>query len=198
MNKDELLAEWARRSKREGVTKVMRQSHPLEVTYAFSIEMEREIKDFIHARYGSLNGKTVLEIGCGIGRFTSWLASEAKSVTAVDMTAEMIRQAPKLSNVTYVLGDIATMRVKPHDLAFDVWTLMHIFDDFNVCMQKIAALCQTAFICEYTFAGTPVSKYSIIRKPSDYMLDGFSQVASQTITYVDDISTMSLQSKNSR
>ena len=51
----------------------------------------------------------VIEIGCGVGRLTRPMAARAASVTAVDVSQEMLSQAqrfnPALQNVTWLLGD---------------------------------------------------------------------------------------------
>jgi len=51
----------------------------------------------------------VLDLGCGIGRMTRPIAARAGSVTALDISAEMLRLAaersPDLRNVAWLLGD---------------------------------------------------------------------------------------------
>lgn len=51
-----------------------------------------------------------LEIGCGIGTFTRLLAERAESVTALDLSPQMIRTAENLSrtraNVDFRIGDV--------------------------------------------------------------------------------------------
>lgn len=51
----------------------------------------------------------VLDLGCGIGRMTRPIAARAERVTALDISAEMLRLAEKrssdLRNVTWVRGD---------------------------------------------------------------------------------------------
>jgi SAM-dependent methyltransferase len=53
--------------------------------------------------------QTVLEIGCGIGRFTRVLAVRAGRVLALDISGEMLARArelnPQLGNVDWLLGD---------------------------------------------------------------------------------------------
>jgi len=55
----------------------------------------------------------VLDLGCGIGRMTRPLAARAERVTALDISAEMLRRAAQgssdLRNVTWVLGDGTTL-----------------------------------------------------------------------------------------
>jgi len=42
---------------------------------------------------GNLDDKTVLEIGCGDGRLTEWLARQAAHVVAIDPNQEKIESA---------------------------------------------------------------------------------------------------------
>lgn len=55
----------------------------------------------------------VVEVGCGVGRLTRVLAERARSVRAVDVSAEMLARAreasPDLDNVTWIHGDGATL-----------------------------------------------------------------------------------------
>ncbi len=57
----------------------------------------------------------VVDLGCGIGRLTRALAARAGHVRAVDVSPEMLARAralnPELRNVTWHLGDGATLRV---------------------------------------------------------------------------------------
>jgi len=53
--------------------------------------------------------ETVIELGCGTGKNTEWLAKRAKHVTAVDLSEEMqavARQKIKAANVSFELADI--------------------------------------------------------------------------------------------
>ena len=52
---------------------------------------------------------TVIELGCGTGKNTAWLAEQAKHVTAVDLSEEMqavARIKVKSENVSFKLADI--------------------------------------------------------------------------------------------
>lgn len=57
----------------------------------------------------SLANKHILEIGCGTGLNTQYLAKEAKKVTGLDLSEEMLNIARKRireENVSFVVGDI--------------------------------------------------------------------------------------------
>ncbi|RYY14107.1 MAG: class I SAM-dependent methyltransferase [Chitinophagaceae bacterium] len=58
---------------------------------------------------GSVNFKLCLEVGCGTGKNTSWLADRALHVTGVDFSVEMLAKAREKissSNVTLVNADV--------------------------------------------------------------------------------------------
>ena len=42
---------------------------------------------------GEVSAKRVLEVGCGAGPLTEWLADQGATVTAIDVRTEMVRLA---------------------------------------------------------------------------------------------------------
>ena len=73
-----------------------------------------------------------LEIGCGTGKNTVWLLEKAATVTAVDLSEEMLAKAKKKiasPNVTFVQADITqpwTFATKTYDLVGFSLVLEHI------------------------------------------------------------------------
>jgi ubiquinone/menaquinone biosynthesis C-methylase UbiE len=59
---------------------------------------------------GDVRGLAVLELGCGTGRHTSWLASSGAKVTAIDFSEGMLAEARRK------LGDAPLVRWLSHDL----------------------------------------------------------------------------------
>jgi len=78
--------------------------------------------------------ETVIELGCGTGKNTIWLAERAKHVTAVDLSEEMqavAKEKIKGSNVSFELASIAqpwNFSVKKADLITCSLILEHIED----------------------------------------------------------------------
>jgi SAM-dependent methyltransferase len=77
--------------------------------------------------------RTILELGCGTGNDAARLASEGYSVTAIDLSAEAIRQAQARfgSAATFMVADM-TRRLPFHDGGFDAVmsnVAMHMFPD---------------------------------------------------------------------
>lgn len=81
-----------------------------------------------------LSFKTCLEIGCGTGKNTVWLMENAKQVTSVDFSPEMLAKAKEKitdKNVEFVQGDITrewTFRKRSYELASFSLVLEHIED----------------------------------------------------------------------
>lgn len=80
-------------------------------------------------------GDHVLEIGCGLGRLTRPVASHVASVEALDVSAEMLRQArtlnPRLENVRWIHGngtDLAPIADASVDACLSHVVFQHIPD----------------------------------------------------------------------
>jgi SAM-dependent methyltransferase len=80
-------------------------------------------------------GHTVLDIGCGLGRLTRAAAARAERVLALDVSAEMLRQARELNaglgNVEWIHGDGHTLEPIPDasvDCCISLVVFQHIPD----------------------------------------------------------------------
>jgi demethylmenaquinone methyltransferase/2-methoxy-6-polyprenyl-1,4-benzoquinol methylase len=73
---------------------------------------------------------TTLELACGTGWWTQWLAQHAGHVTAVDAAEEMLalnRERVNAANVRYILADVFSWRPDRHyDLVFFAFWMSHI------------------------------------------------------------------------
>jgi phosphoethanolamine N-methyltransferase len=80
----------------------------------------------------SLQGKEVLELGGGIGRFTGHFAASAKEVTAVDFIPHFVEENrqrnARFSNITHLCSDV--MELSFQDASFDFifinWLFMYL------------------------------------------------------------------------
>jgi 2-polyprenyl-3-methyl-5-hydroxy-6-metoxy-1,4-benzoquinol methylase len=85
---------------------------------------------------------TVLELGCGTGWWTQWLAQHARHVTAVDAAEEMLalnRERVNAANVRYVLADVFSWRPdRRYDLVFFAFWMSHVpHDRFSAFWQLV-------------------------------------------------------------
>jgi phosphoethanolamine N-methyltransferase len=98
----------------------------------------------ILAELPSLNGKVVLELGAGIGRFSSSLAEKASHVTSVDFveaSCEINRNSNShFANLKVVCEDALKLSFQSSsfDVVFSNWLLMYLSDDE---VQKLANNC---------------------------------------------------------
>lgn len=85
-----------------------------------------------------------LEIGCGTGKNTIWLLEKAATVTAVDLSEEMLAKSKEKitsPNVTFVQTDIMqpwNFATRPYDLIGFSLVLEHI-EQLQPVLQKAAA-----------------------------------------------------------
>ncbi|HEY9702203.1 MAG TPA: methyltransferase domain-containing protein, partial [Allocoleopsis sp.] len=82
-----------------------------------------------------INGKNVLELGAGIGRYTQHLASLAQWVTAVDFVEKFIEQN-KINNsdrrnITYYCNNVIALEFSSQvfDFIFINWLFMYLEDE---------------------------------------------------------------------
>lgn len=110
--------------------------------------------------------KTVIELGCGTGKNTIWLAERAKHVTAIDLSEEMqavAREKVKTENVSFELANIAqpwNFSVKKADLITCSLILEHI-EDLGFVFEQASQRLNSGghfYICELhpfkQYAGT--------------------------------------------
>jgi ubiquinone/menaquinone biosynthesis C-methylase UbiE len=83
-------------------------------------------------RHVPAGGGRVLEIGCGLGAFARLVAGCANSVTAVDVSPQMLRVAAErsraYSNLQFVLGDFLRLEfsLESYDCIVTMTTLHHL------------------------------------------------------------------------
>ena len=101
-------------------------------------------------------GRDIVEIGCGTGRNTEWLATRASSITALDFSEEMLHRVQtrvRDPRVVFVQHDVRTTWPLPADSA-DVIIAMLILEHVEHLETVFAEAVRTLkpngelFICE--------------------------------------------------
>ncbi len=89
-------------------------------------------------------GKTVLELGAGIGRFTRLFAETAYSVTALDFSEGFIEKNQEttshFSNVEHFCADVLEWAypIGAYDFVFSNWLLMYLDDgDVRTLLRRV-------------------------------------------------------------
>jgi 2-polyprenyl-3-methyl-5-hydroxy-6-metoxy-1,4-benzoquinol methylase len=82
-------------------------------------------------------GTRVLDIGCGVGRWSRWLAARGAEVTGVDLSPTMIAEARRrvhqaglTARCRFIVQDVAQLDAGgPYNLVLAVTVLQHVLDE---------------------------------------------------------------------
>lgn len=99
-------------------------------------DLDKEERPEVLSLLPPYKGKSVLELGAGIGRFTGELAKEAGHVLALDFIEDVIRKNESINghfkNTSFLCADVTSpdMKIEPEsvDLIFSNWLLMYLSD----------------------------------------------------------------------
>ncbi|KAL5231978.1 hypothetical protein ABZP36_030754 [Zizania latifolia] len=100
-------------------------------------DLDKEERPEVMSVLPYFTGKSVLELGAGIGRFTGELAKEAGHVIALDFIESVIKKNENTNghykNITFMCADVASPNLKIEDnsidLIFSNWLLMYLSDE---------------------------------------------------------------------
>jgi len=94
-------------------------------------------------------GTRVLDVGCGVGRWSRLLAARGAHVTGIDLSPTMIAQAQRrarlqglTSNCRFLVHDLATLETgQKFDLVLGVTVLQHILEDaaLRAALERLVA-----------------------------------------------------------
>ena len=99
------------------------RTYRLPFTYWSDIRIPREINDLIQEK----TPRSVLELGCGIGRLSQHFAQQGLNVTGVDFSPVAIAKAQENArrgkvSAKFLVGDVTCLNeiTNPFDISFDV------------------------------------------------------------------------------
>jgi ubiquinone/menaquinone biosynthesis C-methylase UbiE len=83
--------------------------------------------------------RSALEVGCGTGHFTRWLAERGLHVTGLDTSPAMLAEARRRDSSSCVLGDALMLRfpARAFDLAFLITTLEFVSDPLRALAEAV-------------------------------------------------------------
>lgn len=184
--------EWDRRSKLE---------YP-EISSRYNAEefkrASEEFVKFVLNRVGYYaTNKSVVEFGCGSGRFTAPLLKLSKSVTAVDASRSMIHKNKKATGDKAIYKASFVEDFNPQNkfnFSFSCLLLIHILDEEGLykAINNMKNCADVVVICEHTDinAQKKVSDYTKIWPVSlyrDMFKDDFKEIACYRYDFLGDI-----------
>lgn len=121
--------------------------------YDTNVNRTRNIEAYsLRETLEKIDCRSCLEIGCGTGKNTSWLATRAAQVTAVDFSEEMLQKAKakiKSDNVQFLQADITQpwdFVNKPYDLITFSLVLEHIENLHDIFQKAAQALAPGGYV----------------------------------------------------
>uniref|UniRef100_A0A8C4EW58 phosphoethanolamine N-methyltransferase n=1 Tax=Dicentrarchus labrax TaxID=13489 RepID=A0A8C4EW58_DICLA len=127
---------WKEHSKAATVEEMMLDSRAKELT-------QQELPEIL-SMLPSLKGCRVLELGAGIGRFTSHLLTMAGHVTAVDFMESFVEKNRQdnghHSNATFIQADVTKLDLPQNstDFIFSNWLMMYLSnEELNTFIEKM-------------------------------------------------------------
>ena len=97
----------------------------------------------LRAMLPNLNGRRVLDLGCGFGWFCRWAIEQAAaSVVGIDVSEKMLTQAEAASDsaIKFIRADMDTLHLEPgtFDLVYSSLAL-HYLKNIDLLMAEVAA-----------------------------------------------------------
>ncbi|KAK6297968.1 hypothetical protein J4Q44_G00310230 [Coregonus suidteri] len=118
---------WKEHSRQATVEEMMLDSHAQELT-------QHELPEIL-SLLPSLPGQRLLELGAGIGRYTSHLLTQASHVTAVDFMESFVEKNRQDNshhgNASFLQADVTKLDFPKNsfDIIFSNWLLMYLSDE---------------------------------------------------------------------
>lgn len=121
-------------------------------------DLIKEFSQSLLFKAGLKRGQDVLEVGCGTGNMTCWLAEQVNPgrVFAIDNSAQQIELAKqqaamkKITNITFIQTSVFELKdVPPVDLIYVRFLLMHVSQPYHVLEILLRFLKPFGFlVCE--------------------------------------------------
>lgn len=138
----------------EGQEREVQKSYWIEHTADLTVEammldsmaadLDKEERPEVLSLLPPYEGKSVLELGAGIGRFTGELAKKAGQIVALDFIEGAIKKNESinrnLKNTKFICADVTSPELhfsaESMDLIFSNWLLMYLSDEEVVALAK--------------------------------------------------------------
>lgn len=118
-------------------------------TEFYALEMDDFSEDIPFYQNNIPAGSTILELGCGTGRIGRSLSRTAQSVTGLDLSHEMLRQAASVSNtaIHYVCMDMCkmafTQKFDSIVIPYNTSNLLQVESKIISCFKQVHTLLRT-------------------------------------------------------
>jgi ubiquinone/menaquinone biosynthesis C-methylase UbiE len=162
---ESMRQEWDARARKDAFYYIASWRKDWDVS-AFLISGEEDYERLVRTKLDRVGfspaGKTMLELGCGVGRMTHAFAARFGHVLAVDVSTQMIDRArqilQKVQNISWIRAngeDLGAVRSESVDFAFSYLVFQHLPNGKAVCgyIRELFRVLKESGICLFQFNG---------------------------------------------
>lgn len=108
-------------------------------------DVSKAIEKYLHNNF-NFGKKTILEIGAGSGKFTSFLARSCSKLYVVERGVSLMQinkeKNSSFTNIDFILSDIRDLIIEPNciDLIFASWSMTSMREYFDIIFEKFKKL----------------------------------------------------------
>ncbi|HEY0377465.1 MAG TPA: methyltransferase domain-containing protein [Pyrinomonadaceae bacterium] len=120
-----------------------RNHGPREQRELWSRDCDSEMTRAYAKLFHGLEGKSVLELGCGSGHISILMAAHAERVTLVDLSPSALEYARRIASylglehkITFVEGDMFSIDIEPHDACFNCGVIEHFSNQQAIALLR--------------------------------------------------------------
>ncbi len=146
----------------------------------------------VQSRLSPFNTKDVMEIGCGIGRITEFLSKNFKTISAVDISEEMIRKGGQrlasTKNISFKATDGTSFLFanSSFDFVFSFIVFQHMPDRQTIekNLTEVSRVLRPNGIAKIQLRGLPTSKKNWFYGPSFSVADANKLIRDLPLTII--------------
>ena len=112
------------------------------------------------------NARSVLEVGCGTGHFTRWMAGRDLDAVGLDISEPMLNEAHRLGGPRYLHGDAQSLPFadRSHDVAALITTLEFLPDPARALAEAVRVARQGILLGVLNRCSLPALRYRLSGK----------------------------------
>lgn len=163
---DSMRKDWDERARKNAFFYIASWKHEWDLASFFQSgeeDYERLVAPVLH-RFGfSTQDKSMLEVGCGVGRMTRAFAQRFARVAAFDLSPKMLEQAkqltPEIPNVSWIYSNGVDLRPAANesiDFVFSYLVLQHLPEESLVqsYVGEMIRVLRPSGVCLFQFNGS--------------------------------------------
>lgn len=144
-------------------TKIKERFDELSDIFPESVEVSDSRIQAISRFFGDVNGKRILDAGCGKGRFSKVFLEMGAYVIGLDLSEKLLNETKEINNGSFLLGSVTNLPFndKTFDLVFSIEVMEHVPDTDKTIREMVRVLKKNGRIVIIDKNKLSLSKYLV-------------------------------------